>query len=252
MLALCARLRGDDGCAWDREQTLATLTPYLLEEVHEVLDAVASKDPAAIREELGDLLFVTVFAFHAAEVEGVTTTEEIVDGTVEKLVRRHPHVFGDEPNDRESARKAWQQAKRAEGKEERPSVLGELPRSRPALLAAFRLQERAAAVGFDWPDLEGPLAKIDEELGELRGVVDDPERARDELGDLLFAAANAGRHLSVDPEVALQSANRRFFERFRFIEARLAEDGRSPEDATLEELDALWREAKRELSPGDS
>jgi len=245
MLALCARLRGDDGCAWDREQTLDTLTPYLLEEVHEVLDAVASKDPAAIREELGDLLFVTVFALHAAEVEGVAETEEIVDGTVEKLVRRHPHVFGDVPNDRESARKAWQQAKRAEGKEARPSVLGELPRSRPALLAAFRLQERAAAVGFDWPDLEGPLAKVEEELGELRGVVDDADRARDELGDLLFAAANAGRHLSVDPEVALQSANRRFFERFQYIEKRLAEDGRSPEDATLEELDALWREAKR-------
>jgi MazG family protein len=249
MLALCARLRGDDGCTWDREQTLSTLTPYLLEEVHEVLDAVASQDPTAIREELGDLLFVTVFALHAAETESIATTEEIVDGNVEKLVRRHPHVFGDHPNDRASARRAWQQAKRAEGGASDPSVLGELPRSRPALLAAFRLQERAAAVGFDWPDVQGPLAKVAEELDELRECAGDPDRARDELGDLLFAAANVGRHLSLDPEVALQSANRRFYERFRHIEDRLAEEGRSPEDATLEELDALWNEAKSKASP---
>jgi MazG family protein len=248
MLALCARLRGPDGCAWDREQKLATLTPYLLEEVHEVLDAVASGNHASIREELGDLLFVTLFALHASESESIATVEEIVGGTVEKLVRRHPHVFGESPGgDRDHARESWQKAKRSEGSPDghAPSALGSLPGGGPALIGAFRLQEKAAAVGFDWPNLEGPLQKVEEELRELEADAAVPERAARELGDLLFAVANVARHLRVDPETALRGANRRFYDRFRFIERTLAADGRHPEDVDLETLETLWGHAKQ-------
>lgn len=259
LLALCARLRGPGGCAWDREQTLATLTPYLLEEVHEVIEAVATGDVGAVREELGDLLFVTIFALHAAEAESVGTLEEIVESTHAKLVRRHPHVFesntGDDPR---HARRQWQRAKRDEAPPAERSVLGDDPGRRPALLAAFRLQEKAAAVGFDWPDHRGALDKVREEAGEVDAVAvpdadtsdaPDRERVRAELGDLLFAAVNACRKLRTDPEQALHVANASFYSRFREIERRLRGQGRHPEDASLEELERMWNEVKRETRP---
>jgi MazG family protein len=255
LLALCARLRADDGCAWDREQTLSTLTPYLLEEVHEVIEAVATGDPASIREEIGDLLFVTIFALHAVETESLGTLEEIVEGTHEKLVRRHPHVFGDSAgDDPHHARRHWQRAKREEGPPEERSVLGDDPGKRPALLAAFRLQEKAAAVGFDWPDHGGALEKVREEADEIEAAAQDPaggtDRVRAELGDLLFAAVNACRKLRTDPEQALHVANAVFYDRFRRIERVLAASGRHPEDLTLEELEAHWRSVKRDESVG--
>lgn len=246
MLALCERLRGPHGCAWDREQTLSTLTPYLLEEVHEVLEAVASGSREAIAEELGDLLFVTIFALHACETEKIGTVEGIVDGTIAKLVRRHPHVFGETPGgDKAHARESWQRAKRAEGAEaDGTTALGSRPGAQPALVSAFRLQEKAAAVGFDWKTIDGPMEKIDEELRELRSSLDDKAAATRELGDVLFAVANLARHLHIDPETALRGTNRRFYDRFRFIEKRLAETGRHPEDVDLETLESLWQAAK--------
>ncbi len=265
MLALCERLRGQDGCSWDRAQTLRTLTPYLLEEVHEVLDAIASGTAADIREELGDLLFVTVFALHAAETESIGTLDVIVDGTVEKLVRRHPHVFGDSPSqDQRVARESWQRAKREEQSDgdaaDAASVLGRFERSRPALLAAFRMQERAAAVGFDFPSVDGALEKVREETDELRdGVAAESRESRAagadiraEIGDLLFAVTNVARFLAIDPEAALRGTNRRFYERFRHVERELARAGRRPEDVTLEEMDALWDDAKRRERVGDA
>lgn len=248
LLALCARLRAEDGCAWDREQTLATLTPYLLEEVHEVIEAVAAGDPAAIREEVGDLLFVTVFALHAIETESIGTLESIIDGTHEKLVRRHPHVFeegaGDDPR---HARRQWQRAKRDEAPPEARSVLGDDPGKRPALLAAFRLQEKAAAVGFDWPDHTGALEKVREEADEIEEAVTTGSdgHVRAELGDMLFAAVNACRKLRTDPEQALHVANAMFYSRFRAVEQALLAEGRHPEDASLEELEAIWQAVKR-------
>jgi MazG family protein len=252
LLALCDRLRGADGCPWDREQTLSTLTPYLLEELHESLEAIATGARDRIREELGDLFFVVIFALHASEREGIASVEEIVEGTVRKLIRRHPHVFEEPPGaEVATARERWQTAKReeAENAEAGASVLGKPAGAHPALLAAFRLQEKASAVGFDWREVDGPLAKIQEELDELRRDLGDPERMRHEVGDLLFAVVNASRMLRIDPESALRFANRRFYDRFRFIERRLHEMRRRPEDATLEEMDALWEEAKAESRP---
>ncbi len=245
LMALCERLRREDGCPWDREQTLRSLTPYLLEEVHETLDAISSGDRDTIREELGDLLYVVTFALHAAEVESIASVDEVVDAISEKLIRRHPHVFGDNPSrDVERARTEWQNAKRRESGDSKRTVLDKLPTSHPALLAAYRLQEKASAVGFDWKDVQGPIEKVEEELGELRESIPSPDKAQHEVGDLLFAVVNVARLLSIDPEVALRGANRRFFDRFHYIEERLAAEERRPEDASLEEMDALWDEAK--------
>ena len=249
VLALCATLRGPGGCPWDREQTLATLTPYLIEEAHEAAEAVAGGRAHEIREELGDLLFVTIFALHAAETEGVASVEDVVEHNIEKLVRRHPHVFGeDRSQDTDVAREAWQRAKRDESGEADPaSVLGKYNSDRPSVINAFRMQERASAVGFDWPNLDGPLEKTREELDELRDAVRNEEHAGrigDELGDLLFAVVNVSRFLKIDPEQALRRTNRRFYERFRYVEAKLSESGRTPEACALEDLERLWQEAK--------
>jgi MazG family protein len=249
VLALCATLRAPGGCPWDREQTLSTLTPYLIEEAHETAEAVAGGKPADIREELGDLLFVTIFALHAAETEGVATVEDIVEHNIEKLVRRHPHVFGEEKSqDTDVAREAWQRAKRAEGgDDEPPSVLGTYIADRPSIINAFRMQERASAVGFDWPDLDGPLDKTSEELEELREAIHNDEsadRVGDELGDLLFAVVNVSRFLKIDPEQVLRRTNRRFYDRFRFVEAALRAEGRTPEQSTIDEMERLWQAAK--------
>lgn len=229
-----------------------TLTPYLLEEANEVLDAVTDGNPSHIREELGDLLYVTIFALHAAESEGIGSVEAIVDATCDKLVRRHPHVFGDRPtDDPDAARLAWQQAKQAEGKTDQKSVLGSPPRAHPALLGAYRLQEKASAVGFDFPDVSGPMAKVHEECAELADVVGDPTRAREELGDLLFSVANVSRFLRIDPEAALRGANRRFFDRFHWMERRAAERGRPLDALSAADLDALWTESKHAFASGE-
>jgi MazG family protein len=252
LIAVCRRLRGPDGCPWDRKQTLPSMTPYLTEEAVESGEAIASGDAEHIGEELGDLAFLALFCLELSGEAGGPGIAEGFERAAQKLIRRHPHVYGDATiADDDAAYRQWQEIKQEE-KPGRASVLGEPHRGLPALVAAYRLQEKAGAVGFDWPDLSGPLAKVREELGEIEqeiGRDTDPALAR-EVGDLLFAVVNLARHLTIDPERELRAASHRFRERFLHIEERLAEQGRRPSEATLPELDALWEEAKA-LAPRD-
>ncbi|RMG14998.1 MAG: nucleoside triphosphate pyrophosphohydrolase [Deltaproteobacteria bacterium] len=246
LLALMARLRAPGGCPWDREQTLESLRPYLLEETYEVLEAIDRGDAAHHLEELGDLLLQIVFQAEIRRESGEWTLAEVARGITDKLHRRHPHVFGDaEAADASTAFENWERQK-AKEKKERKSVLDGVPRAAPALMRAERLTDKAAAVGFDWPDPMGARRKIDEELAELDAAVaaEAQERIEAELGDLLFAVVNYGRKLGIHPEDALRGTLERFEDRFRHIERRLAEQGRSPKEAGLEEMDALWEEAK--------
>ena len=254
LLGVCRRLRGPEGCPWDREQTLETMTPYLTEEAVESGEAITSGDPAAIAEELGDLAFLSMFCMELLAERGGPSLAESLEGAADKLIRRHPHVYGDaEVKDGEAAYRQWQEIKRDE-KGGKGSLLGEQPKGLPALVAAFRIQEKAAAVGFDWPTHEGPLAKVREETDEIAAALGPdttPEAAR-EVGDLLFATVNLARHLGVDPERELRAALHRFRDRFHHVERRLAEQGRSPSQASLEEMDALWNEAKLNSSTAGS
>jgi MazG family protein len=250
LVAVCRRLRGPQGCPWDREQTLESMTPYLTEEAVESAEAIGSGDRDHVAEELGDLAFLAVFCLELLGERGGPGIAEALERAAAKLIRRHPHVYGENPGiaDGDAAYRQWQEIKKGErDTADRPaSLLGEQPKGLPALIAAYRLQEKAGAVGFDWPDLAGPLAKVREEMGEIErelGGDTDPALAR-EVGDLLFAVVNLARHLTIDPERELRAATHRFRDRFQHIELRLAEQGRSPKDATLEEMDALWEEAK--------
>jgi MazG family protein len=247
LVAVCRRLRGPDGCPWDREQTLESMTPYLTEEAVESSEAIASGKHDDIAEELGDLAFLSVFCLELlGERSGIGIAEGL-DRAAAKLIRRHPHVYGStEVKDGEAAYRQWQEIKKQEKGEPSASLLGEQPKGLPALVAAYRMQEKAGAVGFDWPDAGGALAKIREETGEIEQEMQgdtDPQLAR-EVGDLLFAVVNLARHLGVDPERELRVATHRFRDRFHHIERRLAERGKTPVQATLAEMDALWEEAK--------
>ena len=250
LLSIMDKLRDPGGCPWDREQTLRTLTPYLLEEAHEVIEAIESGDADHHREELGDLLFQVVFQSRIAREEGKFDFAGVCDAISEKLTRRHPHVFGDVTvsGSREVV-KNWERIKAEERKEKgqaERSAIGGVPVALPALVRAERLTEKAGAVGFDWPDARSVLAKVREELAELEKELDGgtPARVEAELGDLLFAVANLGRWVKVHPEEALRGTLRRFESRFQHIEARLREKGKSPRDSDLPEMDALWNEAK--------
>jgi tetrapyrrole methylase family protein/MazG family protein len=257
LVAVCRRLRGPDGCPWDQEQTLATMTPYLVEEAAEAGEAIADDDRNATSEELGDLAFLSIFCLELlAEHDGPALAESL-ERAAQKLIRRHPHVYGDaQVKDGEAAYRQWQEIKQAEkgASADRPaSLLGQQPRGLPALVAAYRLQEKAGAVGFDWPDPAGAMHKVREEVDEIAAEMTGdttPQLAR-EVGDLLFAVVNLSRKLGVDPERELRAAGHRFRDRFHHIERRLAERGSSPTRATLGEMDALWEEAKRVL-PGPS
>ena len=250
LLAIMDKLRDPGGCPWDREQTLRTLTPYLLEEAHEVIEAIEAGDAAHHREELGDLLFQVVFQSRIAREEGKFDFAQVCDGIADKLTRRHPHVFGDvEVSGSREVIRNWERIKAEERKEkgQERSAIGGVPVSLPALVRGERLTEKAAAVGFDWPDARSVLAKVREELAELEQAMDGgvPERVEAELGDLLFALANLGRWVKVHPEEALRGTLRRFEERFHYIEARLRERGKSPRESNLAEMDALWNDAKK-------
>ena len=254
LIAVCRKLRGPEGCPWDREQTLESMTPYLVEEAVESGEAIGSGDADHTTEELGDLAFLAIFCMELGGEKGGPGIAEGFERAAAKLIRRHPHVYGgDAVKDGGAAYRQWQEIKQGEkgGADGQASLLGEQPRGLPALVAAYRIQEKAGAVGFDWPDLSGPLAKVHEELGELEqelGRDTDPALAR-EVGDLLFAVVNLARHLTIDPERELRAASRRFRERFQHIERALSAQGRSPVGATLEELDALWEEAKAMAPP---
>jgi len=255
LLSVMARLRDKDtGCPWDVEQTFSTIAPYTIEEAYEVAEAIACDDFEALKDELGDLLLQVVYhAQMASELERFELAD-VVDAITRKMIRRHPHVFGDASRDEFLCGVMWQRIKAEEraarGAAAPSSRLDDVPIALPALTRAVKLQKRAADVGFDWPSLGPVLAKAEEEIAELKVAIAESggERARkqivEEFGDLLFVMANIARHLGVDPEAALRSANGKFVRRFRSIEAALAKDGRKPEDATLEEMDQLWEEAK--------
>jgi MazG family protein len=252
LLDVCRKLRGPDGCPWDREQTLETMTPYLTEEAVESVEAIASGRADDAAEELGDLGFLVLFCFELLGERSGLGVAEGFERAADKLIRRHPHVYGDAVvSDGEAAYRQWQEIKKAEKPADpEASLLGEQPRGLPALVAAYRLQEKASAVGFDWPDVNGPLDKVREETAEIEQEMrgDVTPRLAHELGDLLFATVNLARHLRLDPERELRAASHRFRERFRHVERRLAESGRSPSQATLAEMDALWEEAKMLLA----
>jgi MazG family protein len=256
LLAVMARLRDPEtGCPWDVKQSFDTIAPYTIEEAYEVADAIARNDVDGLKDELGDLLLQVVYHAQMASEDQRFQFADVVDAITRKMIRRHPHVFED-PSRREEfmSTDLWDRIK-AEEKAARghdaaaASVVDDVPVGLPALTRAVKLQKRMAKVGFDWPSLAPVLAKVDEELDELKAVIGEPgeqsnARVAEELGDLLFVMANVARHLGVDPEAALRAANAKVVRRFQCIEAALAEDGRSPEDATLEEMDALWDEAK--------
>ena len=248
LVGLMQRLLAPDGCPWDREQTLETLVPYLVEETYEVVDALADGDAADHREELGDLLLQIVFQSELRFTEGKFGIDDVARGIVEKLVRRHPHVFGEvKVAGAGDVVSNWAKLKAAEKAEKgKHGALHGVPRSAPALLRATRLGEKAGAVGLDFSDADGPRAKIDEELRELdeaRARGDKAEMEK-ELGDLLLAVVNLGRKLDLDPESALRGSTDRFTGRFRYIETTLAAQGRAVADASMEELDRLWDAAK--------
>jgi MazG family protein len=253
LVAIMDRLRGPDGCPWDREQGYETLRSYLLEETYEVVEALDRRDPAALREELGDLLFQVVFLARMAKEEGKFTASDVIRGIAEKMIRRHPHVFGAvRAETAEEVLRNWEEIKdrekgAASGPRARRSVLDGVPAALPALLKAQRLGEKAARVGFDWQRPEEILGKIDEETAELRAALESSDRdaAREELGDLLFSLAMLGRRLGLDPEQALERANRKFRSRFQGVERELERRGVPVERAGVELLNRLWEGAKR-------
>lgn len=248
LVHLMARLRAPGGCPWDRKQTLPDLKPYVIEEAYEVVDAIDRDDRDGLREELGDLLLQAVFIAEITREEGSFDIYDSVTAIHDKLVRRHPHVFGEvEAKDAEQVVTNWEKLKRDERQAENKSVLAGVPQSMPALLKASRLTEKAARVGFDWRRTEDVFEKLEEEFGELREAVaaNDDAAIHDELGDLLFTVANIARKLNVNPEEALQSTNRKFMRRFEAMESHTRERGRNLDQLELEEMDRLWDEAKR-------
>jgi len=254
LVELMETLRGEKGCPWDKQQTRETLKPMLIEEAYEVLEAIDNADSSELKEELGDLLFQIIFHARIAQERNEFHLADIIDRLHEKMVRRHPHIFGGAdfktPQD---VLKNWEDIKAAErgvpstlSPESKKSLLDGIPQNMPALYRANQMTAKASRVGFDWTDLEGILAKIDEEKDELRQAHAsmDTQAMAEEVGDLLFVVVNAARFVGVDPESALRRSNRKFERRFRHMESRIKQQGRRLQDATLQEMDALWEEAK--------
>lgn len=257
LVAVMARLRAPGGCPWDHEQTYASLAQYLLEEAYETFDAIQEADETGdttnLKEELGDLLLQVVFHSTIGGERGDFTIDEVCAGVTQKLILRHPHVFGDKQLARaQDVLDNWDSLKAderaASGKVEKPkeSILDDVPVHFPGLLEGLKLTKKAAKVGFDWQDKEQIFDKIDEETAELRLAIagNETEHIAEEIGDLLFAVVNLARHLDVEPETALKRTNRKFRERFKYIEQELAKQGRSLDDASLTEMDTLWNKAK--------
>lgn len=265
LVELMDRLREPGGCPWDREQTYATLAPFLLEEAYETFDALeeARQGQAdALREELGDLLFQITFLARVAKERGEFTIDDVIDGLHTKMVRRHPHVFADvDAADSAAVLKNWEaikaEEKRVAGKtpgEMDASILDGVSAKAPALMEAHQISNKVARVGFDWKDVDEIFAKLEEEVEELRVAIDqhkrsadeaDHVRVREEIGDMLFVVTNIARHLNVEPEAALKLANRKFRQRFAHIERRLREQNLKFDEVTISDLEALWQEAKR-------
>ena len=233
------------GCPWDLEQNFETIAPYTIEEAYEVAEAIAKGSRAELCEELGDLLLQAVYHAQMAEEEGSFSFDDVVEAICRKLLRRHPHVFGDEAaRSAKLAKGFWEDMKASERKDaSKAGLLSAVPKALPGLTRAVKLQARAARVGFDWPSVENVYDKIAEEVAEFRAAP--AHKQTEEYGDLLFALANVARHLGIDPEAALRASNAKFERRFAHIEARLAEQGKQPADSNLAEMDGLWDEAKQ-------
>ncbi|HEU4487309.1 MAG TPA: nucleoside triphosphate pyrophosphohydrolase [Povalibacter sp.] len=250
LLELMERLRDPQrGCPWDVKQNFATIAPYTIEEAYEVADAIERNDLNDLRSELGDLLFQVVFHAQMAKEQGAFDFAAVVAAICDKMERRHPHVFGAEHiASAEDQTVAWEEHKRRERAARGRSVLDDVPVGLPALTRASKIGKRVAQVGFEWADISGAIDKVQEEIGELRDEVDagaDPTRTEQEIGDLLFSLVNVCRYLKIDPENALRLTNAKFERRFRYIEQQLQARGRTPAESTLEEMDALWNEAKK-------
>jgi MazG family protein len=251
LVEIMARLRAPGGCPWDREQTFDTIKPFLLEETYEVMDAIDARDWPELSGELGDLLLQSVFFSQMAAEQNLFSIADALDAINEKLIRRHPHVFGEQTAETAGdVRRIWGEVKAEEKKqkgEHDAALLSSVPRALPALVEAQQLTSRAAHVGFDWDNAEQVLEKLHEELAEFdaarRGAAQ--EELEGELGDMLFVLVNLARFVQVDPEQALRKTNAKFRRRFGYIERKLGEQGKSPEEATLAEMDALWEESKR-------
>jgi len=261
LLEIMARLRAPDkGCPWDLAQDFASIAPYTIEEAYEVADAIERGDLEDLKDELGDLLLQVVFHAQMAEEAGHFAFGDVVEAITAKMIRRHPHIFGDlDVADAAAVKRRWEEIKageKAERAARRPAreisaaggLLDEVPLALPALTRAAKLQKRAGTVGFDWNDPHAVIAKMREEIdefeSELKSQEQSPDRLEDELGDILFAVANLARHVAVEPEAALRRANAKFVRRFRHIETELRRAERRPADASLEEMEALWTEAK--------
>lgn len=258
LLAVMAWLRDHEhGCPWDIDQTFRTIAPYTIEEAYEVADAIERDDLPALKEELGDLLLQVVYHSQIAREAGSFTFDDVAAAIADKMVDRHPHVFGDmDIRTADAQTVSWEARKAAEraakgATEGTPGALDGVALALPALMRAEKIQKRAARVGFDWATIGPVIDKIEEELRELRAELEagkvEQAKVADELGDVLFAVANLARHCKVDPEVALRATNDKFEKRFRHIERRLAETGRKPADASLEEMETLWQEAKGQV-----
>jgi MazG family protein len=252
LVELIARLRAPGGCPWDREQTHRSLKPMTIEEAYEVLEAIDDADDRHLASELGDLLLQVVFHAQIAAEESRFTVADVIQAISDKMVRRHPHVFGEETASTSGeVLRNWEALKRLEqaerGEDTSASMLDSVSRGLPAVMEAYQMATKASRVGFDWPDVAAVLDKVDEELAEVRAALraGDTRAASAEVGDLLLAAVNLARLLGEDPESALKAANRKFRRRFRHVEDRLRESGRSPAESSLEEMESLWAEAKR-------
>jgi tetrapyrrole methylase family protein/MazG family protein len=250
LVEIMRRLRGEDGCPWDRKQTHESLKEYLAEEAAELFDAIDNDDFDEVREELGDILLQVVFHAQVADEAGRFDFQDVAQGICEKLIRRHPHVFGETSvDDADGVVRQWEAIKKDEkrGDDTRKSVISGVPRSLPALHRAHKIQRKAAKVGFDWPSIDGVIAKIEEELEEVREAVNtgSDEQLAEEIGDLLFAVVNLSRYRDRLAEDLLHSTIAKFEKRFHFIEERLDKQGTTPEACSLEQLDELWNQAKQ-------
>lgn len=247
LVAIMRKLRAPGGCPWDAEQTHESLTRYLLEETYEVIEAIDEKSPQHLKEELGDLLLQPVFHAAIAEASGDFNIDDIINTLCDKLIRRHPHVFGDlEIKDSNAQIENWEQIKKLEKGDERPSALSGVPADLPALMKAHKISEKASRVGFDWEHADQVFAKVMEELHEFEEAWagGNPARMEEEMGDLLFAITNLGRFLKLNPEEALRKTINRFQKRFSFVETELLRQGVPMQNATLAEMDLLWEKAK--------
>jgi tetrapyrrole methylase family protein/MazG family protein len=248
LVNLMARLRGPAGCPWDREQTPESLKPFLIEECYEVIEALDEGSPDKVKEELGDLLFQIIFHARIAEEQGAFTMQDVISAIVDKMTRRHPHVFGEEKVSTSGEVLAnWEEIKKKEKThQDRTSILDGVPQGMPALLRAHGIQKRAARVGFDWNELDEALPKLDEEIAEFKESLKtkDATAIEEELGDIFFMLVNISRFLEINPEDALRKTISKFIHRFRHIEKHAAEAGRSLNDMTLDEMEKLWQESK--------